>query len=228
MHLCLKVTPLHAVANSAHQRRKVIAEMLLKTGCPEQRRIIASCGTKIINCKDFDGRESTPLHFAAGYNRVEVLKYLLRKGANVEARVVMQELRTPLHEAALKEKFDVCKLLIISGADLKHKGRDGKTPLDAVREGAEDAYNLLHDDAAVLETFFNTAAFAGDFFHIIKVFRFGPLLKHWFASADYLEVARFLLENGAEVNLKDKDDLIPLHNASSFGHLEIAALLMPK
>uniref|UniRef100_A0A1I8ER75 ANK_REP_REGION domain-containing protein n=1 Tax=Wuchereria bancrofti TaxID=6293 RepID=A0A1I8ER75_WUCBA len=173
------------------------------------QRIIASCGTKIINCKDFDGRESTPLHFAAGYNRVEVLKYLLRKGANVEARVVMQELRTPLHEAALKEKFDVCKLLIISGADLKHKGRDGKTPLDAVREGAEDAYNLLHDDAAVLETF-------------------GPLLKHWFASADYLEVARFLLENGAEVNLKDKDDLIPLHNASSFGHLEIAALLMPK
>lgn len=50
------------------------------------QRIIESCGTKIINCKDFDGRESTPLHFAAGYNRVEVLKYLLEKDANVEAR----------------------------------------------------------------------------------------------------------------------------------------------
>lgn len=37
---------------------------------------------------------------------------------------------------------------------------------------------------------------------------------------------RFLLENGAEVNLKDKGGLIPLHNASSFGHLEIASLLI--
>lgn len=47
-------------------------------------------------------------------------------------------------------------------------------------------------------------------------------------SAGYnnLEVARFLLENGAEVNLKDKGGLIPLHNASSFGHLEIAGLLI--
>lgn len=52
--------------------------------------------------------------------------------------------------------------------------------------------------------------------------------KSEFVSAGYnnLEVARFLLENGAEVNLKDKGGLIPLHNASSFGHLEIAGLLI--
>ncbi|KAL3989932.1 Ankyrin repeats (3 copies) family protein [Acanthocheilonema viteae] len=227
------------------------------------KRIIESCGTKIINCKDFDGRESTPLHFAAGYNRVEVLKYLLEKGANVEARdtgwlvplhnacayghLVVAELLvkhganlnaidkwgyTPLHEAALKGKFDVCKLLLLSGADQKHKGRDGKTPLDVVKEGAEDVYNLLRGDEAVLE-----AAKEGDVEKIRKIIipatincrdvrgRFSTPL-HLAAGYNNLEVARFLLENGAEVNLKDKGGLIPLHNASSFGHLEIAGLLI--
>ncbi|VDK73322.1 unnamed protein product [Litomosoides sigmodontis] len=261
------------------------------------KSIIESCGTKIINCKDFDGRESTPLHFAAGYNRVEVLKYLLEKGADVEAKdtgwlvplhnacayghLVVAELLvkmkvgfllsvfvfyklviayrilstytlyinfdvkhganlnasdkwgyTPLHEAALKGKFDVCKLLLLSGADPKHKGSDGKTPLDVVKEGAEDVHNLLRGDEAVLE-----AAKEGDLEKIRKIVipatvncrdvrgRFSTPL-HLAAGYNNFEVARFLLENGAEVNLKDKGGLIPLHNASSFGHLEIANLLI--
>lgn len=38
-------------------------------------------------------------------------------------------------------------------------------------------------------------------------------------SAGYnnVEVAEFLLENGADVNAQDKGGLIPLHNASSYG-----------
>ncbi|VDN27297.1 unnamed protein product, partial [Gongylonema pulchrum] len=181
------------------------------------QRIIELTDGKIINCKDFDGRESTPLHFAAGYNRVEVLKYLLENGADIEARdtgwlvplhnacayghLVVAELLvkhgadlnavdkwgyTPLHECALKGKFEVCKMLLLSGADRNHKGRDGKIPLDVVREGAEDVKDLLRGDEAVLE-----AAKEGDVEKIRKI-----------------------------------GGLIPLHNASSFGHLEIAVLLI--
>ena len=39
-----------------------------------------------MNCQDLDGRLSTPLHFAAGYNRVLVVEYLLQQGANVQAK----------------------------------------------------------------------------------------------------------------------------------------------
>jgi tankyrase len=39
-------------------------------------------------------------------------------------------------------------------------------------------------------------------------------------------VAEHLLEQGADVNAQDKGGLIPLHNASSYGHLDIAALLI--
>lgn len=39
-----------------------------------------------MNCRDLDGRHSTPLHFAAGYNRVVVVEYLLQHGADVHAK----------------------------------------------------------------------------------------------------------------------------------------------
>ena len=35
-----------------------------------------------MNCRDIDGRHSTPLHFAAGYNRRTVVEYLLKQGAH--------------------------------------------------------------------------------------------------------------------------------------------------
>jgi tankyrase len=40
----------------------------------------------LVNCRDGQGRNSTPLHFAAGYNRLQVVEYLLSLGADVTAR----------------------------------------------------------------------------------------------------------------------------------------------
>lgn len=40
----------------------------------------------LVNCRDLDGRHSTPLHFAAGYNRIDVVKFLLKQGADVHAK----------------------------------------------------------------------------------------------------------------------------------------------
>lgn len=48
------------------------------------QRIVLS-NTHIVNCRDLDGRHSTPLHFAAGYNRVQVVEFLLEHGAEVHA-----------------------------------------------------------------------------------------------------------------------------------------------
>lgn len=39
-----------------------------------------------INCRDAQGRNSTPLHLAAGYNNYEVAEYLLENGADVNAQ----------------------------------------------------------------------------------------------------------------------------------------------
>ncbi len=39
-----------------------------------------------VNCRDSAGRNSTPLHLAAGYNNYEVAEFLLQNGAEVNAQ----------------------------------------------------------------------------------------------------------------------------------------------
>jgi Ankyrin repeats (3 copies)/Ankyrin repeats (many copies) len=49
---------------------------------------------------------------------------------------------------------------------------------------------------------------------------------HFAASNDDLDVARLLLEAGADVKSKNKDGDTPIHYASSYGHVEVAAMLL--
>uniref|UniRef100_A0A452ILP9 Poly [ADP-ribose] polymerase n=1 Tax=Gopherus agassizii TaxID=38772 RepID=A0A452ILP9_9SAUR len=134
------------------------------------------CSPQNVNCRDLEGRHSTPLHFAAGYNCVSVVEYLLHHGADVGlvplhnacsyghyevaellvrhgASVNVADLWkfTPLHEAAAKGKYEICKLLLKHGADPTKKNRDGNTPLDLVKEGDTDIQDLLRGDAALLD-----------------------------------------------------------------------------
>ncbi|XP_076257576.1 tankyrase isoform X2 [Rhynchophorus ferrugineus] len=217
----------------------------------------------IVNCRDLDGRHSTPLHFASGYNRVQVVEFLLQQGADVHAKdkgglvplhnacsyghyevtellvkhgasVNVADLWkfTPLHEAAAKGKYEIVKLLLKHGADPSKKNRDGATPLDLVREGDQDVADLLRGNAALLD-----AAKKGNLARVQRLVtpenincrdaqgrNSTPL--HLAAGYNNVEVAEYLLENGADVNAQDKGGLIPLHNASSYGHLDIAALLI--
>lgn len=39
-----------------------------------------------VNCHASDGRKSTPLHLASGYNRIRIVKILLQNGADVHAK----------------------------------------------------------------------------------------------------------------------------------------------
>lgn len=57
-----------------------------KSGDLDQVQRLLSSFPHIVNCRDLDGRHSTPLHFASGYNRVSVVEYLLQLGADVHAK----------------------------------------------------------------------------------------------------------------------------------------------
>jgi len=52
--------------------------------CDVQKLVTAHAHA--VNCRDIDGRHSTPLHFAAGYNRKAVVEFLLKHGADVHAK----------------------------------------------------------------------------------------------------------------------------------------------
>ena len=181
-----------------------------------------------VHAKDKGGL--VPLHNACSYGHYEVAELLVKNGANVNVTDMWRY--TPLHEATAKGKSDIVKLLLKHGAEPTKKNRDGHIPLDLVKETDQDITDLLTGDAALLD-----AAKKGNMARVMKLVtpenincrdtmgrNSTPL--HLAAGYNNIEVAEFLLENGADVNAPDKGGLIPLHNAASYGHLDIAALLI--
>jgi|WetSurMetagenome_2_1015567.scaffolds.fasta_scaffold142261_1 ankyrin repeat protein len=56
--------------------------------------------------------------------------------------------------------------------------------------------------------------------------QFGRMPLHWAAWDGQQDVAELLLAKGADVNVKDKDNLTPMHAAAAGGHKSVAELLL--
>ncbi|VDD80994.1 unnamed protein product [Mesocestoides corti] len=211
-------------------------------------RVIAFLDSGVpVNVKDTTGRKSTPLHFAAGYGRLDVVELLLIRGADVSAKddggliplhnacsfghtdVVQMLLAaksdpnaqdnwhyTPLHEAAIKGKVDVCILLLQAKADPLMKNLDGKTPLDFAK--GPTALVLVGDfrKSELLE-----AARMGKEEKLISLLTPQNINCH---ADDGRKSTPLHLAAG--YNRCDKGGLIPLHNACSYGHLEVCEMLI--
>ncbi|CAG0903518.1 unnamed protein product [Cyprideis torosa] len=152
--------------------------------------------------------------------------------------VLCRLLHCALHNACSYGHYEVCEVLVRHGAavnneaDRNRKNRDGKTPLDLVKKGDEEVADLLRGEVALLE-----ASKKGSVSRVKNLITLSPAMincrdiqgrnsrpLHLAAGYNNLEVAEYLLENGADVNAQDKGGLIHLYNASSYGNLDIAAL----
>ena len=96
-----------------------------------------------INCKN------TVLLFASKNGRLEVVKFLISKGAEIEAKSKNLH-KTPLHHAAGSGYIDIVKFLHKKGADINAKDYAGKTPLDlAVERKSVSVANYLMENALI-------------------------------------------------------------------------------
>ncbi len=77
-----------------------------------------------------------PFHYAAQIGRVNIVKTLIKSGANVNATIKSGWLAgwTPLHVAAHCGNTEVVKVLLKAGANVHAKAKDGRTPLDRTKD----------------------------------------------------------------------------------------------
>ncbi|XP_045782017.1 poly [ADP-ribose] polymerase tankyrase [Maniola jurtina] len=113
-----------------------------RTGDVETARTILDARPRLVNCRDVDGRHSTPLHFAAGYNRLPLAQLLLQRGADVHAKD--KGGLVPLHNACSYGHFEVTELLVSAGAGVNAADLWRFTPLhEAAAKGKADIVRLL-------------------------------------------------------------------------------------
>jgi len=163
------------------------------------------------------GKDGSPLVNAALYGKIEVVKFLISKGANVNAK--SNGGRTPLHAAVGAGVLSVSdvnivavvKLLVSNGADVNAKDNKGETPLgDVVVFGTSEVIKLLISNGANVNAKYNDGS--------------API--HKAARSGKIENVRLLVSKGADVNAKDNKGLTPLYNAVIGNHIEVVKFLV--
>ena len=210
---------------------------------------MVSADPSLINKKDED---CTPLNWAAEAGQLEMVKYLINKGADVNSRNNIKD--TPLKRACsmMTEKkeqavvyYTIAKLLIEHGADVNAKcgisawgGFDlNQTPLHSAAEnGNFEMVKLLVEHGADVNamnyegaTPLRTAIVWGHNKDIIKYLIFNgsdvnikdktegnSIFLEFLMRWKDLEIAKMILEHGANINEPDNKGRTALHHVVSW------------
>ncbi|RYP60841.1 hypothetical protein DL770_009919 [Monosporascus sp. CRB-9-2] len=153
-----------------------------------------------------------PLSWAAGEGHELVVRLLVEKGADIEAKDGYG--RTPLSWAAGNGHEAVVRMLVEKGADIEAKDGYGQTPLSwAAGNGHEAVMGMLVEKGAAIE--------AKDKEH-------GRTPLWWAAEYGHEAVVRMLVEKGADIEAKDRKGQTPLSWAAEYGHEAVMGMLVEK
>ena len=184
--------------------------------------------------EDDEFYQASPLHWAAIYNHLEIVRFYVESGHDKE--VGSEYGQPPLMAAARKGHLEVVRYLVEQGADKNVKcGVDSpfstaayRGHLEVVRYLGEQGVDNTTDDIAVqlaiLEGQVDVLEYLLDVRHvdIDRVDHFGRTALHLAASEGQLEVAQVLFRYGATLDMKDNRGDTPTDLAIRAGNHHIA------
>ena len=185
---------------------------------------------------------STPLHLASGHGYVEVVRVLLKHGADVTHQD--EHGLTPLHRASQHGHLEVVCVLLEHGATANSSDYSNWTPLHgASQDGHLEMVRVLLEHGANVHaldhggwTPLQFPSHNGHLGVVLVLLEYGvdantrdrsnwtPL--HSASQQGHLEIVQVLLEHGADASSRDDNSQTPLHNASQQGHLEVVQVLL--
>jgi ankyrin repeat protein len=164
----------------------------------------------------------TPLYYAALCGFDDLVEHLVVKypqHVNTSGGFYV----TPLFAALAGRRFQTAKLLRHKGAHGNARGCYGRTPLDSAAwygdlemvqvllDYKPDVNSQDDDGWTPIISLSNCSAFEGTLLNI-------PQLFH--------DVARLLLEHGADVNARNEHGSAPLHGAAGAGRVDVVRVLL--
>ncbi len=160
--------------------------------------------------KDREG--STALHMACWRGKKALFELLVKKGVPVDARDNMGW--TPLFLATIYGNQEAVDVLLAHKADANTCNQEGLFPLlQAAKDGKREiALRLLAAGAKAGTAWGDT----------------GLTSLHMACALGYGDIAKALLDNGADARAKDKWGHTPHGLASRYGHKNIASLLLAR
>jgi ankyrin repeat protein/L-ascorbate metabolism protein UlaG (beta-lactamase superfamily) len=196
----------------------------------------------LLNAANDVGR--TPLFQAATRGHLELVAWLVKKGADVNRRETSYRL-TPLHMAARGGHLEIVRLLLKNGADLQARENDNENALYyaalsnnlelvkylvgkglKVKDGESSAGNTPLSIAVQNGNFAVASYFISRGADVLYKDKENQTLLHIACWRSKQDMFRLLVQKGVAVNALNNERWTALHLVSTFGNLAAAKILL--
>jgi ankyrin repeat protein len=214
--------------------------LAIRQGNVERVKAIVNKSPALVGSADDGG--FTPLHIAATAGRVDIIEFLLRCGADIEARTSGGQ--TPLFQTVPLASAEAFDYLLRKGARLDARDNSGKSILQFALSWQRPAMAdlilargfVIEIDGPAAQDMLEEAANAGLATVVAALLsrdvpvsvalRRGTTLLHSAARGGLVEFAGRLLKAGARADGRDQHGLTPLHLAAFYGRDDVVSLLL--
>ena len=152
---------------------------------------------------------TTPLTYAARYGSIQIIKMLLKSGANPNYGIINERRARPLYTAVQEQReIDIVKVLIEAGADINYNEDYSLPPTVlhiAVRDSRIELIKILLDAGADPNN--SDQSWENPLLH--------EILQSKKPSKTKIVIVELLIGAGADVNAKNHSGMTPLHYAKS-------------